>query len=72
MNADTVQLRLVVTADSYTAQFREGDGVGEFQTVATGELPAPEKDQVSIQCYNGPPKAEHWMRFDDFRIVQVQ
>jgi hypothetical protein len=31
----------------------------------------PGDDEVSIQCYNGPPEAEHWIRFDDFRIVAV-
>jgi hypothetical protein len=70
MTAKTVQLRLIVTADSWTAQFRP-NGEGEFQTAATGKLPPPNEDQVSIQCYNGPPDAEHWIRFDDFRIVKL-
>lgn len=70
MASKTVQLRLIVTADSWTAQYR-ADGKGKFQTAAKGKLPAPGKDQVSIQCYNGPPDAEHWMRFDNFRIVQL-
>jgi len=66
----TVGLRLIVTKDRYTAQFRP-DGKGEFKTVAEGRLPAGEKEQVSIQCYNGPPDAEHWIRFDDFRIAAL-
>ena len=66
----TVQLRLVLTADRLTAQFRP-NAEGEFQTVASRGWPAGENDQVSIQCYNGPPDAEHWMRFDDFRILQL-
>ena len=72
MPAKSVQLRLIVTADSYTAQFRP-DCKGEFQTAATGALKAPGKDQVSIQCYNGPKDedAKHWIRFDDFRILQL-
>jgi hypothetical protein len=70
MDAKTVQLRLIVTADSWTAQFRP-DAKGEFQTAATGKLPAPESDEVSIQCYNGPPDQEHWIRFDDFRILKM-
>ena len=45
--------------------------VAEFQTAATGKLPEPKNDQVSIQCYHGPPDAEHWMRFDDFRILRL-
>jgi hypothetical protein len=66
----TVQLRLVLTADKYTAQFRP-DGQGEFQTVASGPLPAGADEQISLQCYQGPANAEHWMRFDDFRIVEL-
>jgi len=68
--AQTVQLRLIVTADSWTAQYR-ADGQGDFELAETGKLPAPGDDQVSIQCYNGPPDAEHWFRFDDFRILQL-
>jgi hypothetical protein len=70
MDAETVQLRLVVTADSWTAQYRP-DAKGEFETAATGKLPPPGKDEVSIQCYNGPADAEHWIRFDDFRILEL-
>ncbi len=70
MAAESVQLRLVVTADGWTAQYRP-EGKGEFLTAASGKLPAPKGDQVSIQCYNGPPNAEHWIRFGDFRIVQL-
>ena len=70
IDAKTVQLRLIVTADSYTAQYRP-DCKGEFQTAAKGKLPAPGKDQVSIQCYNGPADEDHWIRFDDFRIVRL-
>jgi len=70
MTAESVQLRLIVTAEGWTAQYRP-DAKGEFQTAAAGKLPAPGDDQVSIQCYNGPPNAEHWIRFDDFRILKL-
>lgn len=70
MDAKTVQLRLVVTADSWEAQFRP-EAKGRFATAAKGKLPPPGKEQISIQCYNGPPKAEHWIRFDDFRILRL-
>jgi hypothetical protein len=68
--SETVQLRLIVDGSEWTAQFRE-DAQGDFQTAASGKLPPPGDDQVSIQCYNGPPDAEHWIRFDDFRIVEL-
>jgi hypothetical protein len=67
----TVQLRLVVDGRRWTAQYRE-DPKGKFQTAGSGELPPPGHDQVSIQCYNGPPDAEHWIRFDNFRIVELR
>ncbi len=70
MTNDTVQLRLIVTADTWTAQFRPG-GQGEFLTAETGKLPPPGDDQVSLQCYHGPPDAEHWIRFHDFRILKL-
>lgn len=70
MASKSVQLRLIVTADGFTAQFRP-EGKGEFKTVAAGALPAGGKDKVSIQCYNGPADAEHWIRFDDFRITPL-
>jgi len=70
MPAKSVQLRLIVTAGGWIAQYRP-DGKGEFLVAAEGKLPAPGEDQVSIQCYNGPPDAEHWIRFDDFRIVHL-
>jgi hypothetical protein len=70
MTNETVQLRLVVAADTFTAQFRPA-AQGEFQTAATGKLPSPGDDHVSLQCYHGPPEAEHWIRFDDFRILQL-
>jgi len=70
MTNATVQLRLMVSRTSWSAQFRP-DGKGEFQTAATGELPAPGNDEISIQCYHGPADAEHWIRFDDFRIVRL-
>ena len=67
----TVRLRLLVTKDKYTAQFH-GDAKGEFKTVASGNLAPGAEEQVSIQCYHGPADAEHWVRFDDFRIGEVK
>jgi hypothetical protein len=66
----SIQLRLIVSKDRYVAQYRP-DGKGEFQTAATGPLPPPGDDEVSIQCYHGPADVDHWMRFDDFRIYQM-
>jgi hypothetical protein len=65
-----VQLRLVVSKDEYVAQFRP-DAKGEFQTAASGKLPPGKDEKVSIQCYNGPAGAEHWMRFSDFKVLEL-
>ncbi len=70
MASKTVQLRLIVSGENFIAQFRP-NADGEFQTAETGKLPAPRNDQVSIQCYNGPADAEHWIRFDDFCMSQL-
>ncbi|TKJ34667.1 MAG: hypothetical protein CEE38_17510 [Planctomycetes bacterium B3_Pla] len=70
MSSETVQLRLVVDGNDFIAQFRP-NAEGKFQTAATGKLPVPANDHVSIQCYNGPVEAEHWIRFDDFRVSQL-
>ena len=67
----TVRLRLLVTKDKYTAQFQPGPK-GEFKTVASGDLAPGAEEQVSIQCYNGPANAEHWMQFTGFRIEEVK
>ena len=55
MAAESVRLRVVVDADSWTAHYQP-EGKGPFLEAASGELPPPGKDQVSIQCYNGPAR----------------
>jgi len=69
MAEKSVQLRMIVDKDSWTAQYRPG-GKGEYLIAGKGKLPPANKDQVSIQCYDGPPEAEHWIRFDGFRIIE--
>lgn len=70
MTAEKVQLRLVIEGEKLTAQFRP-NAEGEWQIAATADLPKSGEDQVSLQCYHGPPDAEHWIRFDDFRIAKL-
>jgi regulation of enolase protein 1 (concanavalin A-like superfamily) len=70
MTSETVQLRLIVSETKCVGQYRP-DGQGEFITIAEVDMPAPVNDEVSIQCYNGPPDGEHWIRFKDFRITQL-
>lgn len=70
MPTQRVRLRLVVDSESWEAQYRP-DGESEFRTAATGELPMAAKEEVSIQCYNGPQDEEHWIRFEDFQILRL-
>jgi nicotinamidase-related amidase len=70
MGHESVQLRLTVDANRYLAEFRPG-AEGPYQTAGTGELPLAPDEQISLQCYHGPPDGEHWIRFDDFRIRQL-
>lgn len=71
MSEQTVRLRLIVTNDSWEAQFCPG-GQQEFQTAETGKLSPPGKDEVSIQCYHGPPDEAHWIRFENFCIKRLR
>jgi hypothetical protein len=70
MTNEMVELRLVVSADRYVAQYRP-DGKGEFLTAASGTLEPSANEQVSIQSYHGPANQEHWVRFERFRIVRL-
>lgn len=65
-----IRLRFIVTKDRYYTQFCPG-AAGEFHQLADGNLPAGADEKISIQCYNGPANAEHWMRFSDFKILKL-
>lgn len=66
----TVQLRLELRGEKIEAKFRAAGG--QYKTVHQGDLPIAAGEQVSIQCYQGPENETHWVRFDDFRIVEIQ
>lgn len=69
--AGGARLRLSVEGEKFTAEFRASDQA-RFQVAASGKLPPPGADErISLQCYQGPADAEHWIRFSDFRIVQA-
>ncbi len=70
LECNTVELRLIVSADRFTAQYRP-EAKGEYLTAAEGKLAPGPNEQVSIQCYQGPPDAEHWIRFENFRITRL-
>jgi hypothetical protein len=72
LSTATVQLRIEVRGEKFTALYRP-DAKGEYQPAFSGTLPnkGAGKHLIALMCYNGPNDAEHWMRFDDFRIVKL-
>ena len=72
MTAPKVRLRWIVDGESWTAQYQP-NAEGPFLETARGKLPPPgTAEEISIQCYHGPTDVEHWIRFDDFRIVRLE
>lgn len=70
VEGESVQLRLEVSGQQYTAYYRTRMGE-PFSMAASGNLPDAQREEISIQCYHGPEDQEHWIRFDDFRIWQL-
>jgi regulation of enolase protein 1 (concanavalin A-like superfamily) len=68
---NTVRLRMVVERDRFITQVAL-DGKGEYQNLAGGPFVVQTKDEISLQCYNGPADAEHWVRFENFRIERLE
>ena len=68
----TVRMRLVVEGKKFTALYQPG-GKGAFRTAFKGSVPGSGRGrlQMALACHGGPADAEHWVRFSDFRIVQV-
>jgi hypothetical protein len=71
MTNNMVQLRLEVSATNYVARFRP-DGRGEFQLAGSGPLEPAAEEQISLQCYHGPPERAHWVRFERFRVMKLE
>jgi regulation of enolase protein 1 (concanavalin A-like superfamily) len=67
-----VQLRFLVKGNSLRGQFRPG-GSDQWQDVGECDLPAPEngKPKISLQFYQGPADAEHWVRVTEFRVRRM-
>jgi len=68
----SVRLRVIVSKDAFVAQYKpDGKFEGDWQPADKGKLPPPKNDQISLQCYHGHDDKEHWIRFTDFRILQL-
>jgi regulation of enolase protein 1 (concanavalin A-like superfamily) len=70
--ADSVQLRLAVKGNHIEGLYRESDDAdwaraGECDLPKSGKVPA----KVSLQFYNGPKDAQHWVRVTKFQVSKI-
>jgi len=72
ITATSVRLRLLVAGNQIRGQYRPA-GADKWLDAGAGDLPAPTdgKAKLSLHCYQGPPDAEHWARFSDFRVSRI-
>jgi regulation of enolase protein 1 (concanavalin A-like superfamily) len=62
-----VELRLIVDGGIVRGSFRAA-GVKERRDAGSCELPGRGAPKLSIQCYQGPPGAEHWARIANVTV----
>src|SRR5205823_8993198 len=69
LDLTSVRLRFFVKGDRIRGQFRPA-GAPEWQDAGECDLPAPAHAvaKISLQCYQGSEKAEHWARISEFRV----
>lgn len=67
----SVRVRLLVASRRIRGEYMPLGG-DKWLEAGSGDLPAPPEGRakISLHCYQGPPDAEHWARFSDFRILQ--
>jgi hypothetical protein len=70
--ATAVRVRLRVAGGQIRGQYQL-NGTGPWLDAGAGELPAPPQGRakISLHCYQGPPDAEHWPRFGEFRVLRI-
>lgn len=71
--ATVVRVRLLVAGNRIRGQYRIA-GTEPWIDAGAGDLPAPPnaRAKISLHCYQGPPDAEHWPRFSEFRVMRVR
>jgi regulation of enolase protein 1 (concanavalin A-like superfamily) len=69
LDSTSVRLRFFVKGNRIRGQFRPASA-GQWQDVGECDLPAPvhAAGRISVQCYQGSEKAEHWARISEFRV----
>jgi regulation of enolase protein 1 (concanavalin A-like superfamily) len=71
LNSFSVRLQLLVTGNRIHGRFRTLDSE-DWREAGECDLPIRGAPKVSLQCYQGPDKAEHWARITDFGIRQTR
>ncbi|MBI5687938.1 MAG: hypothetical protein HZC54_22940 [Verrucomicrobia bacterium] len=73
ITATTVRVRLLVAGSRIRGQYRIA-GTDAWLDAGAGDLPAPPNApaKISLHCYQGPPDAEHWPSFSEFRVSRVR
>jgi len=67
----SVRLRFLVTGNRIHGEFRAPDSEA-WQKAGECDLPIRGEPKVSLQCYQGPAKAEHWARLAEFVLRQTK
>jgi regulation of enolase protein 1 (concanavalin A-like superfamily) len=67
---DKAVLRLEVTGEKIAGRVRKLDEK-KWTDVGTCQLPVDGQAMVSLQAYHGPLDAEHWARFESFRMLRI-
>lgn len=73
ISATSVRVQLRVAGNQIRGQYLPA-GADKWLDAGAGELPAPPQGhaRISLHCYQGPPDAEHWARFSEFRVLRVR
>jgi regulation of enolase protein 1 (concanavalin A-like superfamily) len=69
--AESVQLRLAVKGNHIEGFYRKSESE-DWSKAGACDLPKPnDPAKISLQFYNGPRDAEHWVRATRFRVGKV-
>jgi regulation of enolase protein 1 (concanavalin A-like superfamily) len=71
LDSFSVRLQLSVTGNRIHGRFRT-PGSEDWREAGECDLPVRGTPKVSLQCYQGPDKAEHWARLTNFSIRQTK
>jgi hypothetical protein len=67
LDAQTVQLRLLVTGARIHGQYRTAHWP-TWREIGDCDLPVHGPPHLSLHCYQGPPDVEHWARFEQVTV----